>query len=173
MKYFTIIFCLFLIPFISFGKKKKKVHHADEVQYVANIREYIYALKKTGIDTILIYQNGCIGCIAGTVDATHICWKHNGNDSCKIINNYGLNTPPYRAQRPFNYFFDNEKSIREQHFDTGIWESHYYYVALTVLINGNEYYKVHIPEYYQLLYDDSRLMNYIYRMEYAISNDRL
>jgi hypothetical protein len=117
-------------------------------EYVKTLQKKLAQLEKNGVDTLLIVNQSCSGCISGWQPAGIVFWKKSGHVY------YHLYTDYLKASRdqssnydPFVYFFENE-GLSSEVVDT-VPELNHYRSAELYLKNKDVIYDRVLPEMFE------------------------
>lgn len=89
----NLVFIILLGAILGACKTKKKVHVLLE-KYNPSIESdsLLNDLKANGVDSFIVYNNGCSGCVKGSKIYSYIFWQTKGECFVKKISNYGIFT---------------------------------------------------------------------------------
>lgn len=163
----------------------------QELNNDPTLNGFIKELRGKGIDTILVYENGCVGCDNGMlVEAGDTCdyidrektytvfWKANGQDVVSRLSNttcYKYNIINYDLGTIWAFYFKHKKKIRKERLlepsykDKGhtynLTRDHYTYSGIMVMVHEDSVdYKV-IEYYFSEMIDSAkRNINYTVNM---------
>ncbi len=122
-------------------------------------------LNKTKVDTLLVFEKGCSGCVKGSVKVTYIYWEVKGIRKIKKITNKGYSYETTTKYDLLDYYFANEKDIRSQILQSPKYIiDHYGFTGITLYLD-NDKFNLEIKENYIAINQDKAVINWIYRIE--------
>ena len=184
MRVLLIIFSLFFaFLFESNSQNQKEYENVNEI-----LRNYISQLKDSGVDTILAYQEVCLGS-SGSIDVmladtcyqygenftfTYCFWKKNGETNVSRIDKescYKFDTIEYSFDKIWEYYFLNQhdianENLRAEYFYNGdtleYWVDHYCLNEI-VFVTPVDTLSFELSEYYfeKYLFNNMENINYL------------
>ena len=158
---------LLVFTFVSFSIVSFSQTNKEMKLYMNNIYKLVDSLKYEKIDTIMIYENMCHGCIGNYRFVGYIFWQKFGLIYFCWVDSYSQRSKVIATYNIFNYYFKYDSLIKNEILDSTDYMSNYHYYKIKLFYN-NDNYSTEIPEYYLVSNKFSYNVNYIYRVEYAI-----
>ncbi len=158
---------LLFLAFAGFCSAKcyASPYDAKHEAHVVRIND---SLLRLGIDTMLIFERRCSGCIEGAQESAYIFWQKFGQINCIGVDNWKGRTNVENQLFTFSYYFKVKHLIETETVDSSILAFHYGFWQLKLIIN-KEIKGYHVPDYFRLTNEASALINYIYMLEYHLN----
>jgi len=153
---------LLLCPILSFSQSKGKVSYYDKV-----LQGIYDSLSANNVDTILIYEKKCHGCIENWEPSCYIFWQQRGYTYGSLFDGYGQRNRIAEASNVFDYFLEHSNLIQKEKLDSTVYISDFKYSKISFFTDGKPY-GCEIPDYYFLSNKNSYIVNFLYRVEYII-----
>lgn len=158
--FLSVLTCLFLS-----NTCPAQVMTNDEVDTEAtHIKD---SLNTHAIDTVMIYKKGCTGCVEGIEYTTFVLWQKDGDNHVQKIDNYTGRSDIKSVFDVFRYYFRHRSIIQSERLTTSFINEHYHYFDISVFVNKDSFH-TQLPDYFLYIFDDTYLVDMVYRLEYKL-----
>lgn len=133
-------YCLLIFVVITFVSclPQKEIAKFDRnlVLSEINIDEILFELNNRNIDSMLVYEIGCSGCIVDNREIYFVFFKEKNVVKCKRVTSYEVSREEICGD-VFTPFFLKEKEIIEDKNHLVPYSSHYWYKKVSVFEKRN------------------------------------
>jgi hypothetical protein len=139
----------------------------NDESYRQQTARFTDSLKQAQIDTMLVYEHLCSGCIAGYEKQTFIFWQQSGSTYlCNFSSWHGRGTISSCAG-VFSYFLANRNRLNTETIDTSVFVSHYNYSRIGYNV-GSIVFTSDVPDYFVYSNENTELVRLMYMIEYRL-----